>query len=132
VPVVGYLSASARTPHEHFTAAFRKGLIQAGFFEGSNVAIEYRFADRIIGQLPGLAADLLHRGAKVIMASTLQAAHRAKAATTTVPVVFRCGKDAVDEGLVASFEHPGGNVTGVNDYGLNHWPKRFGSAPSAA
>jgi len=57
MPVVGYLSASARAPHEHFTAAFRKGLSQAGFFEGSNVAIEYRFADRNFGQLSHLAAD---------------------------------------------------------------------------
>ena len=126
MPVVGYLSAAARAPHEHFTAAFRKGLSQAGFFEGSNVAIEYRFAERNFGQLPHLAADLLHQGAKVIMASSLQAAHKAKDATTTVPVVFRCGNDAVKEGLVASFEHPGGNVTGVNDYGFNHWPKRLG------
>lgn len=126
MPVVGYLSASARAPHEHFTAAFRKGLSQAGFFEGSNVAIEYRFADRSFGELPHLAADLLQQGAKVIMASTLQAALEAKEATTTVPVVFRCGSDAVKLGLVASFEHPGGNVTGVNDYGLNHWPKRLG------
>jgi putative tryptophan/tyrosine transport system substrate-binding protein len=126
MPVVGYLSFSARAPHEHFTAAFRKGLSQAGFFEGSNVAIKYRFADRDIGQLPGLAADLLHRGAKVIMASTLQAAHKAKEATATVPVVFRAGSNAVKEGLVASFEHPGGNVTGVNDYGFDLWPKRLG------
>ena len=125
MPVVGYLSASARAPHEHYTAAFRKGLSQAGFFEGGNVAIKYRFADRDIGQLPHLAADLLHRGAKVIMASTLQAAHKAKEATTTVPVVFRAGSNAVKEGLVASFEHPGGDVTGVNDYGLDRWPKRL-------
>jgi ABC-type uncharacterized transport system substrate-binding protein len=126
IPLVGYLSASARAPHEHFTAKFRAGLSQAGFFEGSNVAIEYRFADRKFGRLHDLAADLLNRGAEVIMASTLQAAHTAKDATTTVPVVFRAGNDAVNEGLVGSFEHPGGNVTGVNDYGLNHWPKRLG------
>jgi ABC-type uncharacterized transport system substrate-binding protein len=126
VPLVGYLSASARGPHEHFTAAFRKGLSQAGFFEGSNVAIKYRFADRDIGQLLHLATDLINRGAKVIMASTLPAARKAKEATTTVPVVFRAGGDLVEEGLVASFEHPGGNVTGVNDYGLDRWPKRLG------
>jgi ABC-type uncharacterized transport system substrate-binding protein len=126
IPLVGYLSASARAPHEHFTAAFRKGLSEAGFFDGSNVAIKYRFADRKVGQLPGMANDLLHRGAKVIMASTLPAAHKAKDATSTVPVVFRCGSNAVTEGLVASFEHPGGNVTGVNDYGSDLWPKRLG------
>src|SRR4051812_8395195 len=89
MPVVGYLSASARAPHEHFTAEFRKGLSEAGFFEGDNVAIKYRFADRKFGQLPRLATELLHGGAKVIMASTLQAAQKAKEATSTVPVVFR-------------------------------------------
>jgi putative tryptophan/tyrosine transport system substrate-binding protein len=122
--VIGYLSASARAPHEHFMAAFRKGLSQMEFIEGSNVAIEYRFADRDNSQLPALAADLLNRGVEAIMASTFPAAQAAKKATATIPVVFRAGGDVMN--LVGSWEHPDGNVTGVTDNGFDLWLERLG------
>jgi putative ABC transport system substrate-binding protein len=113
--VVGYLSAGARGPREHFLAAFRKGLREMGFIEGRNVAIEYRFANRDLDRLPDLAHDLIRRPVNVIMASTRDAALAAKAATAAIPIVFRTG------GMVG----PGGNVTGVNDFGFDLWPERL-------
>lgn len=124
--VVGYLSAGAPGPREHFLAAFRKGLSEMGFCEGSNIAIECRFANRVPDRLPDLADELIRTPVNVIMASTLQAALAAQAATAAIPIVFRCGSDAVGDGLVGSFAQPGGNVTGVNDYGFDLWPERLG------
>jgi putative ABC transport system substrate-binding protein len=124
--VVGYLSAGAPGPREHFLAAFRKGLSEMGFCEGSNVAIECRFANRVRDRLPCLADELIRTPVNVIMASTFQAALAAKAATAAIPIVFRAGGDVVDAGLVASLAQPGGNVTGVNDFGFDLWPERLG------
>ena len=114
MPVIGYLSSLARNERLNLADAFHRGLSEAGYVEGRNVAIEYRFANNQYNQLPALAADLVNRKVAVIAATggsnTIVAA---KAATTAVPVVFTFGGDAVRAGYVASINKPGGNVTGV-------------------
>src|SRR5215831_12451945 len=112
IPIVGFLRNTPSTSFDHIVAAFRQGLSEAGFIDGRNVAIQQRWAEGRDDRLPALVADLISRQAAVIVANTA-GAFAAKAATTTVPVVFATGTDPVRDGLVASLNRPGANFTGV-------------------
>jgi len=112
-PIVGFLRNTSLAPFQNLGVAFGQGLKEAGFVEGQNVAIEYRYAENQIDRLPALVADLIHLPVAVIVANS-GAAFAAKAATTTIPIVFAAGDDPVKNGLVASLNRPGGNITGVS------------------
>jgi putative tryptophan/tyrosine transport system substrate-binding protein len=125
LPVIGFLSFDAPEPSANFVAAFRKGLSETGFIEGRNVTIDYRFAKNEVDRLSELAADLVRRRVSVIAAASLGPALEAKAATSTIPIVFTTGSDPLQYGLVASFNRPGGNVTGINTFGFDLGPKQL-------
>src|SRR5258707_948998 len=112
MPVVGFLRSTPSASFEHLLAAFRRGLTESGFVEGRNVVIEQRWAEGRNDRLSALVADLIDRKAAVIVANT-PGALAAKAAATTVPVVFATGSDPVRDGLVASLNRPAANFTGV-------------------
>src|SRR5262245_44416328 len=114
MPVLGLLSGSSPVGRTHLLTAFLRGVRESGYVEGENVTIEYRWAQDQFDRLPDLAAELARRRVAVIAAIDTPAAIAAKAAKTTVPVVFASGGDPVREGLVASLSRPGGNVTGVS------------------
>ena len=114
MPTVGFLGSGSPQPMGRLVAAFRQGLAKAGYVEGQNVAIEFRWAGSQSARLPALAAELVHRQVAVIFTGGFGGpAFAAKAATSTIPIVFAYGGDPVKGGLVASLSHPGGNVTGV-------------------
>src|SRR5262245_54883359 len=126
VPVVGYLYLGAVEASRPLLEAFQKGLSEMGYVEGRNVAIEFRWARNEIHLLPELAADLVHRQVSVIATTGRQAAAlAAKAATTTIPIVFNIGGDPVTVGLVPNLNRPGGNVTGIAFMGSELVAKRL-------
>ena len=126
-PVIGLLSGGSPESTAHLVAAFRKGLSESGYVEGHNVAIEFRWARGQYDQLSELAADLVRRRVVAIVTpDSMPAALAAKAATTTIPIVFGTGGDPIQTGLVASLSRPGGNVTGVSAMNVEVVAKRFG------
>jgi ABC-type uncharacterized transport system substrate-binding protein len=112
-PIIGFLAPNSAEEAEINLAAFRQAFRDAGFIEGQNLTIEYRWADGNFNRLPALAADLVSRDVDVIIALSTPAARVAKAATPRIPIVFTSGDDPVAAGLVASLARPGGNVTGI-------------------
>ena len=126
-PVIGYLHSLGRSNPPEVVEAFLGGLQEAGFVDGHNVAIEYRFAEGRFERLPDMAADLVRRRPVVIATpSSAAATLAAKAATTTIPIVFSTGADPVQTALVASLNRPGGNVTGVNNMSGELGAKQLG------
>jgi putative ABC transport system substrate-binding protein len=124
MPVIGFLSSRSANDSTLQDAAFRQALNEAGYVDGRNVTIDYRWANGQYDRLPGMAADLVARKVAVIFAGG-PAAHAAKAATKTIPIIYVSGEDPVNFGLVASLSRPGGNITGVNTFNAVLGSKRF-------
>jgi ABC-type uncharacterized transport system substrate-binding protein len=127
MPVIGFMSARSPEDSAHLLAAFRRGLAEGGYVEGQNVSIEFRWARGQYDLLPAMAADLVSRRVSVLVAAGGDPSPRAaKRATSTIPIVFGVGGDPISEGLVESFNRPGGNATGDTLYTNIMEPKRLG------
>src|SRR5262245_2843870 len=116
MPVIGFLRSTSANASADLVAALRRGLTEAGYIERQNIAIEYRWAEDREERLPTLAADLVRRQCALIVAGGNAAAHAAKTATMTIPIVFATGDDPVKVGLVSRLNRPGGNITGISFY----------------
>jgi putative ABC transport system substrate-binding protein len=125
MPVIGFLSGGSPGPFAYLVRAFRQGLSETGYVEGQNLGIKFRWAEGQYDRLPVLVADLVRRPVSVLAATTTPAALAAKAATTTIPVVFATDSDPVQVGLTASLSRPGGNLTGVSNLNIEVGPKRL-------
>ncbi len=126
VPVVGFLNSASAATYAFNATAFREGLREAGYVEGQNVTIEYRWANNDYGRLPALARELVERGAAVIAATgDIASARAAQSATTTIPIIFTVGSDPVPFGLVKSLSRPTGNATGVTLFSSTLMAKRL-------
>jgi ABC-type uncharacterized transport system substrate-binding protein len=136
MPVVGVLNPGLPDANANRLHAFQQGIRSAGFVEGENVSIEYRWAENQFDRLPALAADLVRQRVAVIFARSPPAARAAMQATTNIPIVFSMGEDPVKEGFVPSLNRPGGNVTGFSDFNNQLAGKKLGlmrdAVPKAA
>jgi putative tryptophan/tyrosine transport system substrate-binding protein len=126
MPVVGFIAGSSPSALSQQVAAFREGLKEAGFIEGVNVAVEYRYGEGQLDRFPAFASDLVRRQVAVLVVSNPTAVLAAKQASTTIPIVFSVGSDPVEIGLVASLNRPGGNITGVYQFTAGLEAKRLG------
>jgi putative tryptophan/tyrosine transport system substrate-binding protein len=125
IPVIGYLGPGSAQSDAFRVTGFRQGLKEAGYVEGQNLTIEYRWAEDHYDRLPAMAADLVHHQVAVIVATSAPASLAAKAATTTLPIIFETAGDPVKLGLVGSLSRPSGNLTGVTQLGEEATPKRL-------